>query len=226
MKETLREFARFLRRPVLMTPAGLAAPGNARAWGVMFVLQVVGLALMLPLLEMWQKAFGLPDPVAFGEVPAQWLPWIVVAIAPPIEELLFRGWQSGRPRALWLLGCALVGLAALLLGEASGRPLTSALVLLAMLIAAPAGWFVLRRRPAAGWFGTGFPAIFYAAAACFATTHLFNYGAPSLLLVPMVLPQAWAALTLGFVRQRVGLAGAILAHVGANGLTLLAALNS
>ena len=30
---------------------------------------------------------------------------ITVLIAPVLEEMIFRGWQTGRPRALWLLGC-------------------------------------------------------------------------------------------------------------------------
>jgi hypothetical protein len=44
--------------------------------------------------------------------------------------------------------------------------------------------------------------------------------------MPMVLPSFWVGLTLGYQRQRVGLIGAILAHLVSNALTLTLALNS
>ncbi len=58
----------------------------------------------------------------------------------------------------------------------------------------------------------------------FALAHLSNYPRASLLAVPLVLPQLWAALVLGFVRQRLGLVPAMLSHALANGCSLGLAL--
>jgi hypothetical protein len=219
----LREFLAFLKRPQLLGSPGWRGPGNGRRWGVLLALQVAGLALLLPLMHLWQKAFDLPAPDAFNQIPQAWLPVIVVGIAPVLEEVLFRGWQSGRPRAFVLLIGAIV-LGALLV---TVRPENIALTgsgLLAGALATAAGWFVLRRRAAMGWFAHGFPVIFYLGAALFALPHMFNYPQVTLLTLPLVLPQAWAGLTLGYLRQRIGLIGSILAHAASNGLMLGVAL--
>jgi ABC-type molybdate transport system permease subunit len=96
--------------------------------------------------------------------------------------------------------------------------------LLAVALATAAGWIVLRKRAAMGWFAHGFPVIFYLGAALFALPHVLNYPQISLLTLPLVLPQAWAGLTLGYLRQRIGLIGSIIAHAASNGLMLGVAL--
>jgi membrane protease YdiL (CAAX protease family) len=62
--------------------------------------------------------------------------------------------------------------------------------------------------------------IFYLGAALFALPHALNYPEVSWLTLPLVLPQAWAGLTLGYLRQKIGLSAAILAHATSNGLML------
>ena len=131
----------------------------------------------------------------------------------------------GSPRALWLLGCAIAAMAALLTLTAPDQALILAGLFLALLIAAPLGWWLLRRRAAPlGWFARGFPWIFHLTAATFGLVHLGNYPEFSLLAVPLVLPQLWAGLVLGHIRQKIGLIGGILAHMTANGCTLGLAL--
>ncbi|MFC0590095.1 type II CAAX prenyl endopeptidase Rce1 family protein [Novosphingobium aquiterrae] len=194
----------------------------------MTALLIAGLiGVLLPFLGAWQKAFDLPSPTAFDAFPKQWLVPVTVLFAPVAEELLFRGWQRGSASALWLLLCALVGAAVLTLvtDPAQARPAGG--ILLAALVAAPIGWFLLRKRPAPlDWFARFFPWIFYAVAVGFALFHLTNYPRLSLLMVPLVLPQLWAALVLGYLRQRLGLAQAILAHVAANACSIGLALAS
>lgn len=226
-RSVLRGFADFLRRPALLAPTGLRAADARRSWAWLTALLVGGLlVVLLPLLGAWQKAFALPAPDAFQAVPKSMLIPLVVLIAPVLEELLFRGWQSGRARALWLLGCALAVAVVAVLGTAL-NPLVTAGVVLAALIAAPAGWWLLRRRTAPlDWFVRAFPAIFYLVAGGFALAHLSNYPRVSLLAVPLVLPQLWAALVLGYMRQRLGLIPAILAHALANACSLALALLS
>lgn len=221
-----REFAAFLRRPQVLTPSGLRAPGAWRRWTQLVILQIGVLVLvLLPFIRFWQKAFALPSPEAFGELPTGMLVPTVVLIAPMIEETLFRGWLTGRVRALWLLGCALAAVAVLVASTHGMSAPAAGGGLLAAGIAAGAGWVTLRRRTdVPGWFAKGFPAIFYAMVTVFAASHLANYPHPSLLALALVLPQAWGALVLGFVRMRIGLPAAILAHAAANASTLALAM--
>ncbi|MDE2434836.1 MAG: CPBP family intramembrane metalloprotease [Sphingomonadales bacterium] len=225
-RAVLREFIAFLRQPRILVPLNLRAEGQARRWAWLTLLLVFGLlAVLLPLIGAWQKAFNLPAPNAFDGIGAAWLVPTVVLIAPPIEELLFRGWQRGSASALWLLACAVTASAVLLTLTSPDKALLAAGLLLGALVATPIGWFVLRKRPAPlGWFARGFPVIFYLAAAVFALFHLTNYPRVSLLAVPLVLPQLWAALVLGYIRQRIGLPAGILAHMVANACSIGLAL--
>jgi membrane protease YdiL (CAAX protease family) len=225
-RTTLRDFALFLRRPHLLAPAGFRAPGNARTWFYLTLLSIgVLLGLILPLIKLWQSLFDLPDPQAFDQVSRAWLVPIVVLIAPPLEELLFRGWQTGTRGGLWLLGYALVVVSAFAMATVPDRALTALAVIVAAALAGLVGWLLLRCNPAPlTWFGTAFPFIFYVMAALFALVHLANYDRITLVAVPLVLPQLWAGLLLGYLRQRVGLLGSIAAHVTSNALVMGLAL--
>lgn len=213
-----RDFAAYLRRPVWQVPGNLKAPGAWRAFGALWLLEVLGLVVLLVVLTLYMKATGLPGPDAFDQVPREWLVPLVVLAAPVIEETVFRGWLAGRPRALWLLG----GLAAMALGAmllADGTPLRLAVVGF-VLLAMPLGWFLLRKRAAPGWFARVFPVIFWGTALVFGLVHLSNYPSPGLLALPLVLPQVWAGLVFGFMRMRLGLGASMLAHAGANLLAI------
>ena len=223
----LREFAAYLRRPQLSAPTGLRAPGAWRRWAKLVALQLaVLLGLLLPLIGFWQKYFDLPLPDAFGQVPPAYLVPFAVLVAPVLEEWLFRGWLTGRPRALWLLACALACAVLLYLSTTGFDPLAASGGIVAVILAAGAGWWILRRRPVPAWFTAGFPALFYLSAAAFTLSHVVNYPSFSLLALPMVLPQLWGGLMLGFIRMRIGLPASMLAHATANaaalGLAMLA----
>lgn len=221
----LREFAAYLRRPRLTAPTGLRAAGAWRRWAMLVVLQIaVLLGLLAPLIGYWQSRFGLPLPDAFGQVPVEWLIPIAVLAAPMIEECFFRGWLTGRPRALWLLVCTLAG-GALLYASASGMdPFVASAALAALILAAIAGWAILRKRATPAWFAPAFPALFYLVAIAFSLVHVVNYPTLSWLLLPMVLPQLWAGLVLGFIRMRIGLLASILAHATSNAAALSLAM--
>jgi membrane protease YdiL (CAAX protease family) len=213
---TWRDFALFLRRPDWSGPVGLRAGWRQAA--AMLGLNLAGLAVLLLVLPLWQKLTGIGGPSAFEGWSPLALVLLVVLAAPLVEESLFRGWMSGRPRALWLLGCVLVAVA--LFALLAAKPVNVGLALLGSLLVALIGWLVLRKRAAPGWFAKCFPALFFVSAGLFALVHMFNYSAPGLLHLPMILPQLWAGLTLGFVRTRVGLPASMLVHGASNALAL------
>jgi len=225
MTPLLRDFAAYLARPRLINPSGLRAPG---AWGKVLVLLAFHLMMLLgvisPLLGLWQSAMGLPAPEAFAAVPKGWLVPLVVLIAPLGEELVFRGWLTGRVRALWLLACALVAGALLALVNYHVAETAAALGVVAMGLIAPIGWWLLRRRGVPGWFAGVFPALFWLSIAVFGLSHLSNYPRFSWALLPMILPQVWAGLVLSYARMRIGLVASILIHAAANGTAISLAL--
>jgi uncharacterized membrane protein (DUF4010 family) len=220
-----RDFAGFACRPAFIEPIGLRAPGAWRVLAAMLVLHVVVMALLMPLLSLWQKAWSLSGPDAFGNLPQKWLPLLVLLVAPVLEECTFRGWLTGRPRALWLVS-VLVAASAGIMAVQTNPYLTTGWFF-GGLLAAPIGWFVLRKHPAPQvWRGRWFAVPFYAHALLFGVMHAINYPHPGLLVLPLVLPQLWAAFTLGYVRMRVGLPASILVHGTSNALALGLAMAS
>ncbi len=219
---TWHQFAAFLRAPTVLVPAGLRRPGVARTIGAMLALHLIGLAVIGLLMSGWMTLMGIEGPEAFAQFPPHYLVPLAVVGAPLIEESVFRGWLTGRPRALWLLLWLTLGIGLTVMAQ---RGLLSPLVAAGLpLIAALAGWIVLRKRQAGPLFRAGFPLIFYASAVLFGLIHVFNYSAPGLAHLPLVLPQLWAGLTLGFLRLRIGLPAAMLVHAVSNGLAVGLAL--
>ncbi|MBH0114785.1 CPBP family intramembrane metalloprotease [Novosphingobium sp. YJ-S2-02] len=213
----------FLARPRLMQPAGLARASNWGALGVLCVLHWAVLILcLLPLTLMVQKSMGLAPPDAFGKIPGNWLIPAVVVIAPVLEELVFRGWQSGRPRALWLLACAIAASIATAATVHDGKLMLA--LLAGVILVAVAGWTALRRRAPLRSFAGAFPAIYWIMALVFAGVHTLNYAQVSAATLLLVLPQLWAGIMLGFTRQRIGLVGSMIEHASANGAVVLLGL--
>jgi len=225
MTALLRDFATYLARPRLITPSGLGAPGAWRAVQVLLGFHLVVLLVVLsPLLGLWQSAMDLPAPEAFGAVSKVWLVPLVVVIAPLGEEIVFRGWLTGRVRVLWLLGCALVAGVLLALVNYHVAEVPASFGVLAMGLIAPGGWWWLRRRGVPGWFDAAFPALMVLSIVIFGFSHLSNYPRFSLALVPMVLPQIWTGIVLSYARMRIGLVASMLIHAAANGTAISLAL--
>ena len=217
----LPELRHFLRRPEVLEPTGLGRASAWGSWGVIFALHVgVLLLVVLPITVVIQRSLGLSPPDAFGKIPAAWLLPITVLIAPMAEEMLFRGWQTGRPRAFWLLACALMTAGVLTASSHGLAPLVSGGLLVGLLIAAPLGWFALRRRPTPEAYRRAFPTIYWLVALGFAAVHVMNYAAPGVLTLVLVLPQLWAGVLLGFSRQRFGLPASMLQHASANAIVM------
>lgn len=225
MKALYHDFAGWLARPHLLTPSGLNAPYAAQALLAMLALHLgVLLFLLLPLLGLWQQAMGLPSPEAFESISKALLVPFVVLLAPVAEELAFRGWLTGRIRALWLLGCGFLAAVFLAMVNFHIAEVAASFAVLGMGLVAPAGWWWLRRRGVMPGFERAFPVLVWMSIVVFGLSHLSNYPRFSWALLPMVLPQLWAGMTLSYTRMRVGIFGAMLIHAAANGISVSLAL--
>lgn len=217
VRHILQDLIAFLRHPSVLEPAGLRKPNEWRTLGALYLLHIsVLLLIILPITSGVQALLELDPPDAFDKISQAWLIPLTVVIAPVLEELAFRGWQSGRPRALWLLGCTVTGSGALAVVMHRLAPPWTVAVLLATVAIAALGWFMLRKRATPKLFRQAYPWVFWLVALGFAGVHILNYGSPSPLTVLLVLPQFWAGIMLGFTRQRLGLGASMLQHAGAN----------
>ncbi|WP_226018217.1 type II CAAX prenyl endopeptidase Rce1 family protein [Novosphingobium sp. FKTRR1] len=224
----IREFAAWLARPQVLHPAGFGEAGAWRRWSALLALHLaVLLGVLLPLMAFWQHALGLPQPEAFLKFPRGVLLVAVVIAAPIGEEIAFRGWLTGRPRSLWLLACGVLAAALLAAVSLHWHEAAASLGFVALVPVAALGWWWLRGlTEPPGWFVALFPAAFAASTLAFGLSHLTNYPVISLALLPMVLPQLWAGLVLGFVRMRIGLPASMLIHAIANAVAVGFALAS
>ena len=220
VRDQLADFRAYLTAPRLAVAAQ-----TWRRWAIMVGLYLVGLVVIGAFLAVWQRAFHLPAPEAFRGFSAGMLAPIVVVAAPVGEEVLFRGWLTGRPRALWLLAMAVFAALLLIAVTLHWHDQVASFGVLGTVLAALIGWLVLRKRiEAPRWFARRFAVWFYLSVAVFALLHLSNYPRLSWALVPMVAPQLWAGLVFGYVRMRQGLLASILAHAIGNAAALAVAL--
>ncbi|WP_420384515.1 type II CAAX prenyl endopeptidase Rce1 family protein [Novosphingobium sp.] len=223
IRTVLADFRAWLAMPRLITPTPLRT--GWRTWGVMLGLYLCGLVVIGAVLAVWQRTMHVPAPEAFRGFSGPVLAVAVVLAAPIGEESLFRGWLTGRPRALWLLAMAIIAGLMLIAVQRHWHDTAASLGFVATLIAALVGWLVLRRRTEPlRWFAHGFAVWFALSVAVFALAHMANYPRLSWVVVPMVMPQLWAGLVFGYLRMRHGLIAAILAHACGNAAALAMAL--
>ncbi|MFZ9395345.1 MAG: type II CAAX prenyl endopeptidase Rce1 family protein [Erythrobacter sp.] len=217
-----KNYLAFVKRPAL--PERAAAPGVP---GLMALQRMLGLdlAFMMVLISLAGLAVAvgvdLPETALAGlEIDFQ-LALTVVLIAPLAEEILFRGWLSGRPgHVLALVVMAAGGLVvAIALANRDENLYLAAGATIALLSIAVI--FLLRKRPAMAWFRAIFPLLFWLSTAAFASIHLLNYQEGSLgILLPLVLPQFLLGTILAYMRVNYGLWSCVLLHALHNGLIL------
>lgn len=148
-----------------------------------------------------------------------------LVLAPVLEELVFRGWLTGRIAALRF---AAYGLAAMGLMMASlfvladyAKPVAYAGA--AVAFAGLIHWHLTRARDTAvpAWFNRHFHWIVWGSSLLFGLIHLGNYEplqSPIGLLV--VLPQTIGGLLLAYTRTRLGLGAAVAHHAAYNAVYL------
>ncbi len=225
MKALIADFAAWLARPRMLTSSGLRAP-EARPFMLRMLALHLGMLLLvlLPLLGLWQKVMELPSPEAFDQVSKAMLVPFVVLVAPVAEELAFRGWLTGRVRAVWLVFCGFLAAGFLAMVNLHVYEAPASFGVLAMGLVAPAGWWWLRGRGVVPGFAAAFPVLVWLSIVVFGLSHLSNYPRFSIALLPMVLPQIWAGMTLSYTRMRIGIFGSMLIHAAANGISVSLAL--
>ncbi len=216
--EVWQGFFAFLGRPVLperVQGVGFSGLGSvARLFALDLLLMtlllggIAGLAALgieLPQHALEQLALG-PELLVF-----------ILIGAPVAEEILFRGWLSGRPGHVFALLALIAGGAIAFVAAKSLAAPESGFAALAVVALAAAGavlslWFG-RRRTAWPWFQRRFRWFYFASALAFAGIHLFNFGqGASAATLPLVLPQFVLGLILGYIRVIHGLWASVLLH--------------
>lgn len=215
-----RAVARFVRHPVLPDRATISLSKSVRALGPLLLLDLILMALVIGGLAGAQAlGFQMPEHMLNEMQLGPLLLAFVVVGAPVIEEILFRGWLSGRAgHVLAVLGIV-AGLIALMGAGAMAPGMTGGLVgaggvVLGLIVAAVVLW-IFRGRPAMGFFQRHFGWFYYAAALAFAALHLTNFAAAgaSAAVLPLVIPQFVLALLLGYLRVNYGLATSMALHM-------------
>jgi membrane protease YdiL (CAAX protease family) len=221
------DIGRFLLRP---TPCQTPVPwGRALLLGLAAVL-AFDLALDTLAVELTglldAGAGFLPDAIDEDTTLAEDL-FGFLLLAPVLEELVYRGWLSGRIAALRfaLYGFAAeaIFIAGLFVPEEIAMPL--ALAGAGVALAGLVHWSLTRDRDTAvpEWFTRHFRWFVWGGALLFGLAHLGNYeplSSPFGVLV--VLPQTIGGLCLAYTRTRLGLGAAMLHHAAYNALFLLA----
>lgn len=184
----------------------------------------VVLILMLAAIAVSSTGVELPQPID-----DDWGPWttflIVVLLAPPFEELMFRTWLSGERRAI-ILGIAPWLLLAVLFNAQLLGPLEmqTILILSGCWLVSTIAMIALHwgDRSKSQRFRRRFPYAFWLTAGAFGLMHVFNYEEPAAIgAVLMIIPQFTGGLVLGYVRVRYGMWANIAQHVTHNAAALV-----
>ena len=202
-------------------------------WGwpllaIMAVLLVLDWALSLGIAGLLSGAQALgyePPPYVDMDLPRPWLLFLAIVFAPIVEELMFRGWLSGRKPALLLAAASIGGFAAIMLVGLfvpSALGLTSAAAMIAIGVALL--YWLAQWRDARGMvpaFKRHYALMIWLSSLLFGAVHLTNYeGALSLVDIMLVLPQTLGGLILAYARTRLGLRAAILHHAAFNAIAV------
>jgi len=215
------EWARFVhapRLPVERVRFGWRAVGEI-GWLLLLDVLVAGLTWLA-------KQTGLKTPefeVLTKQGPAVTL-LVGALVLPLFEETVFRGWLVGQRRHLVIVGVIVGVVASLVAAERlfSGLAFIGAVAGATMLWVV-LGWWLARRAGGAvpAWFERRFAWFYFGSALLFGLAHMSNYPLDRpWLLLPFVLPQAFAGLLFGFARVRHGMWANVALHASSNALFL------
>jgi membrane protease YdiL (CAAX protease family) len=214
------QFGAFVRHPVLPERASGVRLAALPVLGKLFALDLLLMGVLIGIAA-GASALGLEMPEHLLDQLELTTPLILfILVAAPLgEELIFRGWLSGRPGHVG----AFVTLLAAAVGVTAGRMLGLPLVGLAFLGAgAVVAIYLLwrkRGRPPMPFFARHFRWFYLGSALAFASIHLTNFTeGNALILLPLTLPQFLLGLILGYTRIQFGLWASVLFHAAHNSL--------
>ena len=217
---TWKRFVAFVRRPELpQRPTGVRLAALP-VLGKLFALDLLLMGVLIGIAA-GASALGIEMPEHLLDKLELTTPLILfILVAAPLgEELIFRGWLSGRPGHVG----AFVALLAAAVGVTAGRMLGLPLVGLALLVAGVLVAIYLlwrkRGRPPMPFFARHFRWFYFGSALAFASIHLTNFTeGNALILLPLTLPQFLLGLILGYARIQFGLWASVLFHAAHNSL--------
>ena len=222
VSRTCRELLSFVRSPV--PPAGRQPLGRTRAIALLTVLGIdicIVAVFLIAVFSAEAAGAAIPATPDFGMSPL-FLFLFATTVAPVLEEVIFRGWLSGRKADLEFAGTILGLTAVTVAGFAlfSGGTIIWLSVFAIGAVAAWLRWGVRRKTHQAmpGWFARHYAKIVYLSSVAFGTVHLTNYDTFSAMHLVMVLPQTIGGLLLAFTRTRLGLSASIVQHALFNAL--------
>jgi membrane protease YdiL (CAAX protease family) len=216
-----RDFAAFLRRPVLpqhVTGIRLAAIGATLR---LFALDLLVMAVLVAVAAIVTKlGFDMPENAIDKLELGPWWLLLIVVVLPIGEELTFRSWLSGRPGHVTGFVVLLAAAALAVLSSPQAYPILALGSLAIGLLLAGGLLFWLRHHPPFPFFSRHFGWFYFIGALLFAAAHLGNYDGAALALLPLVIPQLLVGLILGYARVTYGLWSDILLHMMHNGLLI------
>jgi len=225
LRARVADCARFVLRPAYAAEPMAWGRAAALALLVVFALDLALDTLVAALTEAWDAGAGfLPEPIKVEATLAEDLFGFLV-VAPLLEELVFRGWLSGRIAALRfaLYGFAAMGLVTAALYVPIKYETVLSLSGVAVAFAGLIQWSRTRDADTAipAWFTRHFHWLVWGSSVAFGLIHLGNYEpltSPLGLLV--VLPQTIGGLLLSYTRTRLGLGAAMAHHAAYNAMYL------
>lgn len=229
LRERLGDIGRFAARPTYPAPplgwGHAAAPGLVVALGIVFAFDLALGELIVMATNAWDAGAGfMPAPLEIEATLAEDL-FDFLILAPLLEELVFRGWLTGRIAALRfaLYGFAAMGLFSAALYLPVEYVTAVSLTGVAVAFAGLLHWSVTRDTgtEVPAWFTGHFHWFVWGSSLAFGLIHLGNYeplAHPLGLLV--VLPQTIGGLLLAYTRTRLGLGAAIAHHAAYNAVFL------
>lgn len=225
LRERVMDVARWLGRPAFVPQPMAWGKAAALVLLAVFALDIAIDTLVSALTFAWDdSADFLPMPLEVEKTLAEDL-FDFLFLAPVMEELVFRGWLTGRVAGLRFgaYGLAAMGLltASVFVAAQFAIPLTLAAI--AFGFVGLIHWLRTRDTDTAvpAWFTRHFHWFVWGSSLAFGLIHLGNYEPlthPLGLLA--VLPQTIGGLLLAYTRTRLGLGAALAHHAAYNALFL------
>lgn len=224
-QERVVDGLRFMGRP---SPCGAPLPwGRALllALAAVFALDLALDVLVVAVTEWLDSHAGfLPAPIEEETTLAEDL-FGYLLLAPVLEELVYRGWLTGRVAALRfaVYGFAAVAIFVGALFVSPDLAMPQALAGVGVALAGLVHWSLTRDRDTMvpAWFTRHFHWFVWGSTLLFGLMHLGNYEALAHPLgLAVVLPQTIGGLLLAYTRTRLGLGAAMVHHAAYNAVFL------